>query len=73
MYQLLVNVWFIILTNGEASQETIKKTLKMTVEQLVNNKTIYPTLVVPTGNDGSTGHAISIMDDLIFDSTQKMH
>ena len=48
-----------------------KKTLKMTIEQLVNNKTIYPTLVVPIGNDGSTGHAISVVDDFIFDSTQE--
>ena len=43
----------------------------MTDEQLVYNKTIYPTLVVPIGNDGSTGHAISIVDDLIFDSTKE--
>ena len=73
MYQLLVNVWFIILTNGEASQETVKKTLKMTVEQLVNNKTIYLTLVVPTGNDGSTGHAICVVDDLILILHKKIH
>ena len=52
-------------------RKPLKKTLKMTVEQLVNNKTIYTTLVVPTGNDGSTGHAVCVVDDLIFDSTQE--
>ena len=45
----------------------------MTIEELVNKKTIYPNLVIPFGNDGSTGHAICVADDLIIDSTQKMH
>ena len=37
----------------------------------MKNKTIYPTLVIPSGNDGSTGHAVCVVDDLIFDSTQE--
>ena len=37
----------------------------------MEDKTIYPTFVIPIGNDGSTGHAICIVDDLIFDSTQE--
>ena len=71
MYQLLVNVSVIIITNGEAIQETKKKGNKMIIDDLVNNRIIYPTLVVPIRNDGSTGHAISVVDDLIFDSTQE--
>ena len=46
-----------------------KKVIKLTIKELLENKTIYPTLVIPYGNDGSTGHTICIMDDLIFDST----
>ena len=44
---------------------------KLTIKDLVKNKTIYPTLVIPSGNDGSTGHAVCVVDDLIFDSTQE--
>jgi len=40
---------------------------QMTVEQLVHHKTPFLTLVIPLGNDGSINHAISIVDDLIFD------
>ena len=43
-----------------------KKVTKMTIEELVDKKTIYPTLVIPFGNNGSTGHAICIVDDLIL-------
>ena len=50
-----------------------KKVTKMTIEDLVNNKTIYPTLVVPIGNDGSTGHTVSVMNDLILILPKKMH
>ena len=70
-YQLLVNVSFIIITNRKKIQETIERRWKITIEELVENKTIYPTLVVPIENDGSTGHAICVVDDLIFDSTQE--
>ncbi len=31
----------------------------------------FPTLVVPIGSDGSVSHAVTVVDDLIFDSTQK--
>ena len=34
-------------------------------------KTIFPTIVVPEGRNDDDGHAITVVDDLIFDSTQK--
>jgi hypothetical protein len=40
------------------------------VEDLVKDRTVYPTLVIPLGCDGSVGHAVAVVDDLIFDSTQ---
>ena len=43
---------------------------KLTIEDLVNEKTIYPTVVIPIGKDGSVNHAFCVVDDLIFDSTQ---
>ena len=42
----------------------------LSVEDLIQNKTRFPTLVIPYGNDGSNNHAIVVIDDLIFDSTQ---
>ena len=44
---------------------------KMTREDLVTTTTIFPTLVIPVGHDGSTSHAVTVVDDLLFDSTQK--
>ena len=55
---------------GKAGHQK-KNVIRMTIEDLVKTKTIYPTLVIPFGNDGSTGHAICVVDDLIFDSTQE--
>ena len=43
----------------------------LSVDQLVELQTPFPTLVVPIGADGSISHAITVVDDLIFDSTQK--
>ena len=43
----------------------------LTKEQLYELLTPYPTLVVPVGYDGSVSHAITVVDDLIFDSTQE--
>lgn len=41
------------------------------VKELVECRTAYPTVVIPQGKDGSVGHAVTVVDDLIFDSTQK--
>ena len=38
---------------------------EMTIDILVDNKTIYSTLVIPLGKDASTRHAICMIDDLI--------
>ena len=46
-----------------------KKLPKMTIEDLLYKKTIYPTVVIPEGRDNDVGHAITVVDDLIFDST----
>ena len=43
----------------------------MTVDSLVNEKSPWPTIIIPWGRDGSISHAITIIDDLIFDSTQE--
>ena len=40
------------------------------IEDLLSEKTPFPNLVVPLGNDGSVNHACCVADDLIFDSTQ---
>ena len=38
---------------------------------LIEVLTPYPTLVMPIGEDGSKSHVVTVVDDLIFDSTQK--
>jgi hypothetical protein len=48
-----------------------KKVIKaLSVEDLVQNRTGFPTIVVPYGNDGSSNHAFVVIDDIILDSTQ---
>jgi len=40
------------------------------LKQLCTEKSIYPTLVIPQGKDCGVNHAVCIVDDLVFDSTQ---
>ena len=48
-----------------------RKKEDITIPTLVQKYTPYPTIVVPLGNNGSISHAITVVDDLVFDSTQK--
>lgn len=41
---------------------------RITCEELVLNKTRYPTVVIPRMSDGTRRHAFCVVDDLIFDS-----
>ena len=43
----------------------------MLMDTLITGLTPYPTIVVPIGIDGSISHVVTVVDDLIFDSTQK--
>jgi hypothetical protein len=47
-----------------------RKKRTLTLSDLVSRQTMYPTMVLPLGTDGSVSHAICVVDDLIFDSTQ---
>jgi hypothetical protein len=51
-----------------AKKRTIKK---LTIEDLISTKTRFPTVIIPLGNDGSYNHAVVVIDDIIFDSTQE--
>ncbi len=42
----------------------------LSLEELVQNKSIFPTMVIPRANDGSASHAVVVVDDIIFDATQ---
>jgi hypothetical protein len=48
-----------------------KKPRILELTDLVAKKMIFPTLVITMGIDGSVGHAVTIVDNLIFDSTQR--
>jgi hypothetical protein len=41
----------------------------MTWDDLFDKPTRFPTLVIPLKSNGTTFHAFSVVDDLIFDST----
>jgi hypothetical protein len=50
-----------------AKKRSIKK---LSIQELLDNGTRFPTVVVPYGRDGSSNHSFVVVDDLIFDSTQ---
>ena len=56
-----------VFNQGKDKKNRIKK---LSIEELINKKTRFPTVVVPLGKDGSNNHAIVVINDLIFDSTQ---
>ena len=53
---------------GRATQFNRKQKQKMTVKELLNKPTPYPTLVIPVGRNGYCSHCICVVDDLIFDA-----
>ena len=58
--------------NRNFSRSRKKKEIqKMIIEDLMKNKTIYPIVIVPEGRDDDVGHTVTVVDDLIFDSTQE--
>ena len=44
------------------------KTTLLSVVNIVSERTPYLTLVCPIGKDGSSDHAVCVVDDLIFDA-----
>jgi hypothetical protein len=47
-----------------------RKMNRISLDELVQNKTIFPTMVIPRANDGSTSQAVVVVDDIISDATQ---
>ena len=47
-----------------------RKTKNITLSKLCQEVDSLPKLVIPQGKDGSINHAVAVVDDLIFDSTQ---
>ena len=62
LYQMFGNVW---------NKHKKRKKEDITIPTLVQQYTPFPTIVVPLGKDGSISHAVTVVDDLVFDSTQK--
>ena len=48
-----------------------KNSKKIDIQGLIRDKTPFPTVVIPIGKDKGVGHAVCVVDNLIFDSTQK--
>ena len=53
---------------GRGTQFNRKQKTKLTVEELINKPTPYPTLVIPVGRNGYCSHCLCVVDDLIFDA-----
>jgi len=47
-----------------------RATNRLSIEEIIQNKTMFPTVIIPRGNDGSASHAVVVVDDIIFDATQ---
>ena len=41
-------------------------------EALIHSQSPYPTVVIPRCKDGGIQHAVCVVDDLVFDSTQEV-
>ena len=61
----------IVFNNKGKNRKKKKNINKMSIDDLLNDKTEHPTIVIPLGNDRKVSHAFCVIDDLIFDSTQK--
>ena len=57
--------------NVRAGKTNRRKTKPLSIESLVSRHTQFPTLVIPMGKDKSLSHAVTVVDELIFDSTQE--
>ena len=42
----------------------------MTLQNILEDKSAFPTVVIARGNDMSANHTVCVVDDIIFDSTQ---
>ena len=47
-----------------------KSRKELYVSDLLDEMQDFPVLVIPRGNDGMVSHAVCVVDDLVFDSTQ---
>ena len=61
----------LVLPRSVGSRSTKRRrTTKLTLESLLEEKSAFPTVVIPRGTDMCVNHAICVVDDLVFDSTQ---
>ena len=47
-----------------------KRRRKIDIESLIEDTSIFPTIIIPAAKKMGVEHAVCIVDDLIFDSTQ---
>ena len=57
--------------NNKACVNPYDKKDKLSIKDLIKNNPSHPLLVIPRGNDCGVGHAVCMIDDLIFDATQE--
>jgi hypothetical protein len=58
----------VTFNSATSKKKTIKR--KLSIPDLIEKRTRFPTVVIPYGRDRSNNHSFVVVDDLIFDSTQ---
>ena len=58
------------LPRGVGVRSKKNRKAKMTLQNLLEDKSPFPTVIIPRGTDMSVNHAVCVIDDIIFDSTQ---
>lgn len=57
-----------LLLIGQPTKYNTKGKRKITIKDLIQEKTPYPTILVPIGRNGYCGHCVLVVNDIIFDA-----
>jgi hypothetical protein len=55
-------------TIGRPTKFNVQGKRRLTMKDLLENPTPYPTVVIPVRRNGYCSHCVCVVDDLIFDS-----
>jgi len=72
LYEKLENILPSIGRVLKANHLSTNRKWTIELNDLFSDLSKYPTVILPLGSDGSINHAVCVVDDLIFDSTQSV-
>ena len=62
--------WGFNLPRGIGVRSKMKRKATTTIQNLLDDKSAFPMVVIPRGTDMRINHAVCVVNDTIFDSTQ---